>query len=75
VHSDQGALGCGWHARARTSDVFPSVQPGQLAATAHGIEAIAAGWDRTLAALKRNAEDTKVSDREKGHDAAVQSPR
>jgi DNA-binding transcriptional ArsR family regulator len=33
------------------------VQAGRLAATAQGIEAIAAGWDRTLAALKRIAEE------------------
>lgn len=33
------------------------VRPGRLAATAHGLEAVAASWDRTLAALKRIAED------------------
>jgi DNA-binding transcriptional ArsR family regulator len=39
-------------------EVRYSVQLGQLAATAQGIEAIAAGWDRTLMALKRFAEET-----------------
>ena len=34
------------------------VRPGRLAATAQGLEAVAAGWDRTLAALKRVAEET-----------------
>lgn len=32
------------------------VQPERLTSTAEGIEAVAAGWDRTLAALKRIAE-------------------
>lgn len=35
------------------------VQPGRLAATARGIEAIAVSWDRTLAELKRIAEETE----------------
>lgn len=30
--------------------------PGRLAAAGHGLEAVAAGWDDTLAALKRDAE-------------------
>lgn len=34
------------------------VQPGRLAATARGIDAIATGWDQKLAGLKRLAEDT-----------------
>jgi len=42
-------------------EVRYSVRPGRLAATAQGIEAIATGWDSTLAALKRIAEDTKAS--------------
>lgn len=37
-------------------EVRYSVQPGRLAAAAQSIEAIAAGWDNTLAALKRYAE-------------------
>jgi DNA-binding transcriptional ArsR family regulator len=45
-------------ARRRGREVRYSVQPGRLAAAAHGIEAIATGWDHTLAALKRIAEDT-----------------
>jgi DNA-binding transcriptional ArsR family regulator len=44
------------HSRRAGREVRYSVQPDRLAATAHGIEAIAAGWDRTLAALKRIAE-------------------
>lgn len=39
-----------------------SVRPGRLAATAEGIEAIASGWDHTLAALKRIAENTHPPD-------------
>jgi len=48
-------------ARRRGREVRYSVQTGRLAATAQGMEAIAASWDRTLAALKRVAEDTKAS--------------
>jgi DNA-binding transcriptional ArsR family regulator len=48
-------------ARRRGREVRYSVQPGRLAATAQGIEAIAAGWDRTLVALKRVAEDANSS--------------
>lgn len=44
-------------ARRHGREVRYRVQPGRLAAAAHGIEAIAAGWERTLAALKRIAED------------------
>jgi DNA-binding transcriptional ArsR family regulator len=47
-------------ARRRGREVRYSVQPGRLAATARGMETIAAGWDDTLAALKRIAEDTNV---------------
>lgn len=39
-----------------------SLRPGRLAATAEGIEAIASGWDQTLATLKRIAEDTRPPD-------------
>lgn len=45
------------HARRRGREVRYRVQPGRLAATGQRIEAIAAGWDQTLAALKRIAED------------------
>lgn len=38
------------------------VQPARLTATALGIEAIAAGWDRTLLAVKRMAEETRPAD-------------
>lgn len=43
-------------------EVRYSVQPARLAATAQQIEAIAAGWDSTLAALKRIAEATEADD-------------
>lgn len=39
-------------------EVRYSVQPGRLAAAGRDLEAIAAGWDRTLAELKRIAEET-----------------
>src|SRR5687767_13780194 len=44
-------------ARRSGREVRFSVEAVRLAATAQGIEAIAAGWDRTLAALKRIAEE------------------
>jgi DNA-binding transcriptional ArsR family regulator len=44
-------------------EVRYSVQPARLAATAQRIEAIAAGWDSTLAALKQIAEATEAADR------------
>ena len=50
-------------ARRRGREMRYSVQPDRLVATAQGIEAIAAGWDTTLAALKRVAEDSHVSER------------
>jgi DNA-binding transcriptional ArsR family regulator len=43
-------------ARRAGREVRYSVKPERLASTAQGIEEIAAGWDRTLAALKRIAE-------------------
>ena len=39
-------------------EVRYSVQPERLLSTAQAIEEIAAGWDRTLAELKRVAEET-----------------
>lgn len=45
-------------ARRQGREVRYSLVPGRLAATARGIEAIATGWDRTLASLKRIAEET-----------------
>ena len=48
--------------RARRSgrEVRYSVQPSRLASTADAVEAVAAGWDRTLAALRRIAEAEEV---------------
>jgi DNA-binding transcriptional ArsR family regulator len=50
--------------RARRSgrEVRYCVQPERLAATAQHLEAIAAGWDRTLAELKRLAEAVESSE-------------
>ena len=48
-------------ARRRGREGRYSPQPGRLAATAQGIDAIAAGWDHALAALKRIAEDSNAS--------------
>lgn len=48
-------------AHRRGREVRYSVQPAQLASAAQGLEAIAAGWDRTLAALKHFAEETTPS--------------
>jgi DNA-binding transcriptional ArsR family regulator len=45
-------------ARREGREVRYSVQSERLAATAEGLEAVAASWDRTLAALKRIAEET-----------------
>jgi DNA-binding transcriptional ArsR family regulator len=45
-------------ARRVGREVRYSVRPGRLSAAAQGLEAVAAGWDRTLAALKRVAEET-----------------
>ena len=59
AHLDRARL---VRADRRGREVRYSLQPGKLAATAQGIEAIAAGWDSTLAALKRFAEDTSGSD-------------
>ena len=42
----------------RGREVRYHVHPERLAATAHGIDAIATGWDQTLASLKRIAEET-----------------
>jgi hypothetical protein len=42
-----------------------SVRPGRLAATAEEMEAIAARWEHTLAALKRVAEGTAPADGER----------
>jgi DNA-binding transcriptional ArsR family regulator len=41
-------------------EVRYSVQPGRLAATGRELESIAAGWDRTLSALKRVAEEARA---------------
>ena len=43
-------------ARRHGREVRYSVAPGRLTATAQGIEAVAARWDRSLDALKRIAE-------------------
>lgn len=43
-------------------EVRYSVRPHRLAAAAQGIEAIAASWDRTLASLKRVAEETNPAE-------------
>lgn len=43
-------------ARRSGREVRYSARPNRLAATAEGLEAIAAGWDRSLLALKRIAE-------------------
>ncbi|MFW6074496.1 MAG: ArsR/SmtB family transcription factor [Chloroflexota bacterium] len=45
--------------RRRGREVLYTVQPDRLAATARGIEAIASSWDRTLAELKRIAEESE----------------
>jgi DNA-binding transcriptional ArsR family regulator len=50
-------------ARRSGREVRYSVQPGRLATTGQEMAAIAAGWDRTLAALKRIAEGAPASDR------------
>lgn len=60
AHLDRARL---VQARRSGREVRYSVQPGRLAATAQGIEAIAAGWDRTLAQLKRIAEGTQSTER------------
>lgn len=44
--------------RREGREVRYTIRPARLAAAARGIEAIAAHWDRTLAALKRIAEET-----------------
>lgn len=59
AHLDRARL---VQARRRGREVRYSVQPGRLAAAGQEIEAIAAGWDGTLAALKRVAEETNASD-------------
>ena len=51
------------HSRRLGKEVRYRVQSGRLAATAQGIGAIAAGWDQTLTALKRFAEETKREER------------
>lgn len=43
-------------ARRAGREVRYRLLPGRLAATAHGLDAIAAGWDDALAAVKRAAE-------------------
>jgi len=59
AHLDRAQL---VQARRRGREVRYSVLPGRLAATGQGMEAIAAGWDRTLTALKRLAEETNAPD-------------
>ncbi len=49
-------------ARRCGREVRYRVEPGRLAATAVGIEAVAASWDRTLAALKQVAEEAETTD-------------
>ncbi|HET7092143.1 MAG TPA: metalloregulator ArsR/SmtB family transcription factor [Thermomicrobiales bacterium] len=49
-------------ARRAGREVRYTLRPGRLAATAHELEAVAAGWDRTLAALKRIAESAEAAD-------------
>lgn len=51
-------------ARRVGREVRYSVRPGRLAATAHGLEAVAADWDRTLASLKQVAEKMDARGRE-----------
>ncbi len=53
--------------RRRGREVRYRVQPGRLAATAHELEAVAAGWDRTLALLKRVAEEAEAAGEERDH--------
>lgn len=48
--------------RRQGKEVRYRVQSGRLAATGQRIEAIASGWDRTLAALKRAAEESKAAE-------------
>ena len=59
AHLDRARL---VRARRTGREVRYRVQSGRLVATGHGIEAIAAGWDRTLIALKRIAEETNAPD-------------
>lgn len=59
AHLDRARL---VQARRRGREVRYSVQPGQLVSTAQGLAAIATGWDRTLAELKRVAESMQTSD-------------
>lgn len=47
-------------------EVRYSVRPGRLISAAHGMEAIAADWDRTLTMLKRVAEETDPTREEEG---------
>lgn len=47
-------------ARRQGREVRYSVLPDRLMSTAQSIEAIAAGWDRTLVDLKRAAEETSA---------------
>jgi DNA-binding transcriptional ArsR family regulator len=49
--------------RRHGKEVRYRVHSGRLAATAHGIGAIAAGWDQTLTALKQFAEETHPDQR------------
>jgi DNA-binding transcriptional ArsR family regulator len=58
AHLDRARL---VQARRSGREVRYRVQPGRLASTAQGIEAVARGWDSTLSALKRVAEETNPS--------------
>jgi DNA-binding transcriptional ArsR family regulator len=49
--------------RRQGREVRYSVQPERLTAAAQGLETIAAGWGRTLAELKRIAEEAESSGR------------
>ena len=48
--------------RRQGKEVRYRAQSGRLAATGQRLEAIAAGWDSTLAALKRAAEETNPAE-------------
>lgn len=51
-------------ARRVGREVRYETRPGRLAAAADGLDAVAAAWDRTLAALKRTAEAPAGNDEE-----------
>lgn len=63
AHLDRARL---VQARRQGREMRYSVLPGRLAATGQGIDAIAVGWDRTLVALKRVAEETSATNEQSG---------